>query len=64
MRAIRQIGDNTGCMALKGASPEHEGAPLPDRWQLDEELAGVARRWAIDPEGDLAVRELAQANER
>jgi aryl-alcohol dehydrogenase-like predicted oxidoreductase len=64
LRAIRQIGENTGCMALKGASPDHEGAPLPDRWELDEELADVARRWAIDPEGDLAARELAQTNER
>jgi aryl-alcohol dehydrogenase-like predicted oxidoreductase len=64
VRAIRQIGENRGCMALKGASPEHEGKALPDRWQLDEELLGVARRWGIDPEGDLAARELAQANER
>src|ERR1019366_9981722 len=23
---IRQLGDNTGCMALKGAVPDHEGA--------------------------------------
>ena len=23
VEAIRAIGDNTGCMALKGASPEH-----------------------------------------
>ena len=23
--AIRAIGDNTGCMALKGANPAHEG---------------------------------------
>ena len=30
--AIRAIGDNTGCMALKGASPEHEGEERPDRW--------------------------------
>ena len=34
--AIRAIGDNTGCMALKGASPEHEGEERPDRWALDE----------------------------
>ena len=36
---IRRIGDNSGCMALKGASPEHEGDALPDRWGLDDELA-------------------------
>ena len=53
--AIRAIGDNTGCMALKGASPGHEGEERPDRWPLDEELAGVGRRWGIDPERDLVA---------
>ena len=32
---IRAIGDNTGCMALKGASPQFAGAPQADRWPLD-----------------------------
>jgi aryl-alcohol dehydrogenase-like predicted oxidoreductase len=52
--AIRAIGDNTGCMALKGASPEHEGEDRPDRWALDDALATVGQRWGIDPERDLA----------
>jgi hypothetical protein len=52
--AIRAIGDNTGCMALKGASPEHVGDARADRWELDEHLAHVARRWGIEPEHDLA----------
>ena len=52
--AIRAIGDNTGCMALKGASPAHEGEERPDRWALSEELAAVGGRWGIDPERDLA----------
>ena len=47
--AIREIGDNAGCMALKGASPEHEGAEQADRWALSEELAEAGRRWGIDP---------------
>src|SRR5919202_1457614 len=51
---IRAIGDNTGCMALKGASPQFRGEPQPDRWPLDGELAELAARWAIDPERDLA----------
>jgi aryl-alcohol dehydrogenase-like predicted oxidoreductase len=51
---IRAIGDNTGCMALKGASPQFSGAPQPDRWPLDGELQELAARWAIDPERDLA----------
>jgi hypothetical protein len=46
---IRAIGDNTGCMALKGASPDYEGDALPDRWALDDELVGVAARWDIHP---------------
>jgi aryl-alcohol dehydrogenase-like predicted oxidoreductase len=52
--AIRAVGDNTGCMALKGASPVHEGEERPDRWALDGELAAVGERWGIDPERDLA----------
>jgi aryl-alcohol dehydrogenase-like predicted oxidoreductase len=58
VRAIRAIGDNTGCMALKGASAEHEGPAQPDRWDLGE-LSGVAARWGIDPEHDLVRRELS-----
>jgi aryl-alcohol dehydrogenase-like predicted oxidoreductase len=50
---IRRIGDNAGCMALKGASPQHEGEIQPDRWPLDPQLAGVAERWRIDPDRDL-----------
>jgi aryl-alcohol dehydrogenase-like predicted oxidoreductase len=51
---IRAIGDNTGCMALKGANPQFEGEPQPDRWPLDGGLSALAERWAIDPERDLA----------
>jgi aryl-alcohol dehydrogenase-like predicted oxidoreductase len=50
---IRAIGDNSGCMALKGASPEHAGASKPDRWPLDAGLQQVAQRWGIEPERDL-----------
>jgi aryl-alcohol dehydrogenase-like predicted oxidoreductase len=42
LAAIDAVGDNTGCMALKGASPVHEGAPRPDAWPLDESLRSVA----------------------
>jgi aryl-alcohol dehydrogenase-like predicted oxidoreductase len=51
--AIRSLGDNTGCMTLKGASPEHQGEEKPDRWVVDERLEGVARRWGIEPDRDL-----------
>jgi aryl-alcohol dehydrogenase-like predicted oxidoreductase len=51
---IRAIGDNTGSMALKGAAPDHAGAPQADRWALTPELAALAGRWGIDPRRDLA----------
>jgi hypothetical protein len=50
---IRAIGDNTGGMALKGASPGFEGEERPDSWALTEELAAVGARWGIDPDRDL-----------
>jgi aryl-alcohol dehydrogenase-like predicted oxidoreductase len=52
--AIRAIGENAGCMALKGASVEYDGPPLADRWGLDERLSAVAGRWGIDPAAQLA----------
>jgi aryl-alcohol dehydrogenase-like predicted oxidoreductase len=53
VEAVAAIGDNTGSMTLKGASLEHAGAPLPDRWSIDEELLAVAERWNIDPAREL-----------
>jgi aryl-alcohol dehydrogenase-like predicted oxidoreductase len=53
IQAIRSLGDNTGSMALKGASPEHAGDEKPDRWSLDDRLVAVAHRWRIEPERDL-----------
>jgi aryl-alcohol dehydrogenase-like predicted oxidoreductase len=50
---IRAIGDNAGCMALKGASPDHSGEERPDRWPVSPELAEVAGRWGIEPEREL-----------
>ncbi len=54
VQTIRALGDNTGCMALKGGSPDHAGEARPDRWRLDEHLVELARRWRIEPERDLA----------
>jgi len=50
---IRGIGDNTGSMTLKGASPEHEGDERADRWNLSPELVEVGSRWDVDAERDL-----------
>jgi len=53
--AIRAIGDNTGSMALKGASPAFEGDEQPDRWPLSAELVEAGTRWGIDPARDLVA---------
>jgi aryl-alcohol dehydrogenase-like predicted oxidoreductase len=50
---IFQIGDNRGCMSLKGANPEYSGEAQPDRWSMTPELQQVGRRWGITPEKDL-----------
>jgi aryl-alcohol dehydrogenase-like predicted oxidoreductase len=50
---IRAIGDNSGSMLLKGATPDHEGDEAPDRWPLGTAQAEVAQRWGIDPQRDL-----------
>jgi aryl-alcohol dehydrogenase-like predicted oxidoreductase len=52
---LRAIGDNTGCMALKGASAAHEGEPLADRWPLDERLRALAAYMGIDPDAMMAT---------
>ena len=52
---IRAVGDNSGWMTLKGASPDHEGEERPDRWPLSPELVEVAQRWGIEPGRDLAA---------
>ncbi len=54
MAALRAKGDNAGCMALKGANPDFEGQPQPDRWPLTGELAELAERWRIEPARDLS----------
>jgi aryl-alcohol dehydrogenase-like predicted oxidoreductase len=50
---IRAIGDNTGSMLLKGATPDHEGDEAPDRWPVLPDQAELAERWGIDPERQL-----------
>ena len=43
VEAIRAIGDNTGSMLLKGAAPDFEGEPQPDRWPIDAGLDRARR---------------------
>ena len=46
---IRAIGDNTGSMTLKGASPQFEGEPQPDRWPLTDDLTRSPRAGRSPP---------------
>ena len=50
---IAEIGNNKGCMELKGGNPGHSGDALPDRWPLNDELLEIAARWKIEPALDL-----------
>jgi hypothetical protein len=34
-------------VALKGAAPEHDGDPQPDRWTITPDLTELAGRWGI-----------------
>ncbi|MDX1681461.1 MAG: aldo/keto reductase [Akkermansiaceae bacterium] len=47
---IRAIGDNTGCMALKGASKRHESSERPDEWPMRPELLELAERYELGTE--------------
>lgn len=51
--AIEAIGDNRGCMQLKGGNPNFSGEPEPDKWPLNSDLISAAERWRIRPEEDL-----------
>lgn len=48
---IRAIGDNTGCMSLKGASIRHEGScERPDEWPMRPELLTLADQYELTRE--------------
>jgi aryl-alcohol dehydrogenase-like predicted oxidoreductase len=53
--AIREIGDNRGCMRLKGAALDQDEV-APDRWPLSEELIAAGERWGISAGQELAWR--------
>ncbi|MEI7889240.1 MAG: aldo/keto reductase [Actinomycetes bacterium] len=52
---IRLIGDNTGCMSLKGASPDHTGDEVADGWDVSDELTLSGARWGVAPSDIAAV---------
>jgi aryl-alcohol dehydrogenase-like predicted oxidoreductase len=63
-REIRALGDNSGCMALKGASPEYVGDAVADGWELDDDLSALAARWQIEPGRDLVMHQPADGGDR
>jgi aryl-alcohol dehydrogenase-like predicted oxidoreductase len=50
---ITHLGDNSGSMDLKGASPVFEGEEQPDAWPIGTPQLQAARRWGIDPDQQL-----------
>ncbi len=47
---IERIGDNEGCMALKGSSERYNGEEeKPDAWGTRPELLEIASRFQLDP---------------
>ena len=44
---IREIGDNTGCMMLKGASGRHTQSERPDEWPMRPDLLELAQRYEL-----------------
>jgi aryl-alcohol dehydrogenase-like predicted oxidoreductase len=60
VHAIREIGDNTGSMRLKGATADQTEV-TPDRWPLTDALVEAAERYGIDPIADLAQAATSRA---
>ncbi len=50
VESIRQIGDNTGCMTLKGASKRHQSSERPDEWPMRDDLLELAGRHGLGTE--------------
>lgn len=44
---IRAIGDNTGCMMLKGASKRHATSERPDEWPMRDDLLELTGRYGL-----------------
>ncbi len=47
VETIRRIGDNTGCMTLKGASKRHAVSERPDEWPMRGDLLETAARYGL-----------------
>lgn len=45
---VARLGDNTGCMILKGASRRHQTSDRPDEWAMRDDLIPVGQRWGLE----------------
>jgi aryl-alcohol dehydrogenase-like predicted oxidoreductase len=61
MHLIAEIGENQGCMELKGANRAHIGDAQPDRWSITHDHELIAKDWDINPDADLACTHKAAA---
>jgi aryl-alcohol dehydrogenase-like predicted oxidoreductase len=61
VREIASIGNNKGCMHLKGGNPEYSGESLADMWEINDDLLQVAARWKVDPQRDLCYKHSSAA---
>ena len=52
---IRTIGDNAGCMGLKGATPDHTGDERPDRWPVSDRARPRSGALGHRPRARLAI---------
>ena len=50
VESIRAIGDNTGCMPLKGASKRHQVSERPDEWPMRDDLLAMAEKYGLGEE--------------
>jgi aryl-alcohol dehydrogenase-like predicted oxidoreductase len=61
LELIAEVGNNKGCMNLKGANRSHTGEPEADHWGLTPDLEAAGKRWSIDPDRDLACTHIKAA---
>lgn len=47
IQEIQAIGDNTGCMMLKGASTRHQTSERPDEWPMRQDLEAIAQKYNL-----------------
>ncbi len=59
---IAKVGDNRGCMHLKGANRSHTTTAEADRWGLTNDLEAIGKRWGIDPGKDLVFTHAAESS--